>query len=349
VTTTFIVLSVVLLMALGVAMLVAIDHHARLPGPSLRRDHPRIVFVVTFVLMSIIAAILLQLALGVMERFRIFAEEEKPELLPQLREDRFTERMRHFHNEPARYEADFGKKTACFYCHGDYPHSKRAMVRTLLNMHTQFIGCMTCHTDPEKIPESSYKFGWINFSGIEVTGPPYGTSIDPATGLLVATDDYFSKIVTYSDDQGDPRLLELTEDAQEVRDFAQLSGRGDLSEQDAEAIKIRFHAAILRKGRTCSRCHVAENKGYLPFRQLRFSEQRVDDLTSVDIVGIVEKYREFHLPLLYERRIEPADANAAGGDDNAAPQPDTGKVDGVRSQDDTPEDSSISREWGSTP
>ena len=320
-TTVFIVLSVLLFTLLCVATLVMVDHRARLVSSSARRDHPGIGFVTASVLMIIIAALSFEIIVSVGEKFGAFAEPEKPELLHQLREDRFSERMRHFHNEPAQYKADFGKKQACFYCHGDYPHSKQVMVRTLLNMHTQFVGCMTCHTDPDKVAESTYTFGWLNFSGIEVKGPPYGTSINPNSGLLVDTDDYYSKIVAYSDSQGDAQLLELTEDSQDVRDFAQLSASGTLSDQDSEAIKIRFHASIMRKGRTCSRCHTAENKSYLPFRQLGFSSQRVGDLTDVSIVGIVEKYREFHLPVLFERAPTRAGANVAGGDDNAATGP----------------------------
>jgi hypothetical protein len=328
-TTTFIVLSVVLFMLLGIAILVAIDKGARVPGAKPRRDHPRAGFAVASVLLVIIAALLFEIVVAAGEKLGAFVEEDKPELLQQLREDRFSERMRHFHNEPTEYKAELGRQQACFYCHGHYPHSKQVMVRTLLNMHTQFIGCMTCHTDPDKIPERTYSFSWLNFSGIEVTGPPYGTSIDPDSGLLVRTDDYYSKVVIYADDQGEPRLLELTEDSQEVRDFAQLSAEGKLEDRDSEAIKIRFHSSILRKGRTCSRCHAPEDKSYLPFRKLGFSEQRVNDLTDLDIVGIVEKYREFHLPVLYEREPEALDESTAGRGDNESTVSSGETIDGM--------------------
>ena len=64
-------------------------------------------------------------------------------------------------------------------------------------MHTQFVGCMTCHIDPRIKSEESYKFRWLNYSGIEVTGVPYGTDINKKSGYLIDTDDYYSQIVIY--------------------------------------------------------------------------------------------------------------------------------------------------------
>lgn len=301
----FIVLSVLLFLVGAILMMIVMDSKAKLPGgfvsdpfsiAGIRRDHPVISFVTTVCLAAIIFGLLFNLAAVVAGRFRLFQPAEKPELLAQLHEERFTERQRHFHNEPSQNQVDLGKKQACFYCHGDYPHSKKQMVRTLMNMHTQFIGCMTCHTDEEKIPESEYSFRWLNYSGIDVKGPPYGTSINPDTGYLVVTDDYYSKIVVDVEQDGKSQLLELSEDKPEVQEFAALISGGQLSDEDREGLKRRFHALIRNKGRTCSRCHTEESKSYLPLRALGFSDQRIYDLTNLEIIGIVEKYKDFYLP-----------------------------------------------------
>ena len=304
----FIVVTVLLFMGLGIAMVVIMDHKARLPGDfrshpfaiaGVRHDHPVISFLTTVILLGIIASLLFALGATLAERLGLVGEKQhKSALLQKLHEQRFTERMRHFHNEPEQNLVDLGKKQACFYCHGDYPHSKRRMVRTLLNMHTQFIGCTTCHADAEQIPESSYEFGWLNFSGIDVTGPPYGTSLESDTGFLVATDDFYSKIVVRVVEGEDKRLLELTEDNRDVQEFALLVSQDLLTDADREGIKRRFHTAIRSKGRFCSRCHTDESESYLPFRALGFSDQRITDLTNLNLIGIVEKYREFYLPEL---------------------------------------------------
>lgn len=320
----FIVLAVLLFMGLGVAILVAIDSKARIPGEfrtdpfsisGIRRDHPGIAFLTALVLLVIILALIFELAVTLGERFGLFAEKEKPQIIQDIKEQRFTERQRHFHNEPKDDRYTRGKKQVCFYCHGEFPHSKERMVRTLLNMHTQFIGCMTCHIDPRKVAESTYKFRWLNYSGIEVKGPPFGTDVDPKTGYLVKTDDYYSKIVVYAVRNGEEELLEITEDRPEVQEFKAV--REKLSERDREAIKQRFHKRVSEKGRFCSRCHVQEKKSYIPYRRLGFSEQRIADVTNLNIVGIVEKYRKFYMPNLFQKESSLPDVESLVGSGQA--------------------------------
>jgi hypothetical protein len=304
----FIVLTVLLIMALGVAIIIIIDHKARIPGDFVkhplaivgkRHDHPVISFLTATILLCIISFLVLEVSIVMAEKIGLFSsEEEGSNLLDKLHEQRFTEKMRHFHNEPEQNLVDLGKKQACFYCHGDYPHSKTPMIRAINNMHTQFIGCMTCHADEKKISEDTYKFRWLNFSGIEVTGLPYGSDINPETGFLVKTDDYYSKIVIYTTQDEEERLLELTEDNPEIQEFAALVAGGDLNDEDREGLKRRFHKLIKGKGHKCKRCHTEVTKSYLPLQELGFSVQRVEELTNLNIVGIVDKYEDFYMPSL---------------------------------------------------
>lgn len=316
----YVILTVLLVMALGVAIIIIIDHKARIPGDFVkhpfaiigsRHDHPLISFLTTTILLGIILFLVLELAIVLYERIDPFnTQKQQSELLRKLHEQRFTERMRHFHNEPEQNLVDLGKKQACFYCHGDYPHSKKRMVRSLLNMHTQFIGCMTCHVDDNKIPEDNYQFRWLNYSGIPVSGPPYGSSHDPETGFLVKTDDLYSKIVVYTTEDGKERLLELTEDDTEIQEFAALVSDGKLTDEDREGLKRRFHTLIRDKGRKCSACHTHTEKGYLPLQDLGFSVQRVSDLTNLNIIGVVEKYLDFYLPDLMKGSVQYPDTSA---------------------------------------
>jgi len=206
--TVFIVISVLLFMLLGIAILIMIDHKAKI--------------LTAFILAIVILSLLFEISVAFGEKLGFFKEEEKPELLQTLKEHRFSEEMRHFHNVRIDDVVNKGKKQACFYCHGDYPHSKTRMIRTLLNMHTQFVGCMTCHTNEDKIPEDKYSFAWLNYSGIEVTGPHFGISLNPETGFLVSTDDYFSKIVVYAETEDGKTLMEAIEDKPDVQEFLQV-------------------------------------------------------------------------------------------------------------------------------
>ena len=322
-TTVFIVLTVIFFMLFGIAILVVIDHKAKLPDgfhsdpfsiSGLRRDHPMIGFLTTIILGSIIFALLFELTVAFSSKLGFFKEKEQPKILQKLSEQRFTEKMRHFHNEPEEDLINLGKKPVCFYCHGDYPHSKQRMIRTLLNMHTQFIGCMTCHNDPRKIDEKTLRFDWLNYSGIAVKGPPYGTSLDRKTGFLVDTDNYYSKVVAYTSMNGANELLEITEDDPDVKEFIQV--REKLTDKDRESVKKAFHKIVSPKGRFCTRCHVSEDKSYLPFRKLGFSERRVSDLTNLNIVGIIQKYRQFYMPKLFKSNVSLPGVDVLVGKEN---------------------------------
>jgi len=300
-----IILAVLMFFGLGVAIMVIMDHKGRIKGGyqqdlmsiiGKRVDHPVEAFVTMTILLGIISALLWALAATIIGQFGLFEKEQQAELLTTLGEERVVEKMRHFHNAPKHNYADQGKKNLCFYCHGDYPHSKEPMIRTLMNMHTQFIGCSTCHTDPKKFNEKNYRFAWLNYSGIPVKGVPFGTRLEPNTGQLIDTDDYFSKIVVYYKEGKSEKLMELTEDNQHVREFIKI--RDKLSEKDRESIKKRFHSSITHKGRFCTKCHAEEDKSYLPFRQLGFSEQRINDITNLNIIGLVQKYKKFYMPNL---------------------------------------------------
>ncbi len=322
--TLFIVLTVLLFMLLGIAILVMIDAKAQIPGQfgghllsikGMRREHPFISFLTTLILLAIIAALLFELGVTLGAQFGLFVEKEPPKLVQELRELRVTERNRHFHNEPVEEKVIQGKKSVCFSCHGDFPHSKEVMIRTLLNMHTQFIGCMTCHNNPEKVDEESLSFAWLNFSGIEVNGKPFGTDIDPSSGYLLETDDYYSKIVAYSETENGKELLDIPEMDQKAQEYLAL--KDQLSDRDREAVKKSFHKKVSPKGRFCSRCHTREEESYLPLSKLGFSEFRIDNLTNLNIIGLVQKYKKFYLPNLFESEIPLPDIKSLVGGDKA--------------------------------
>ncbi|MDH5432883.1 MAG: hypothetical protein OEY19_02995 [Gammaproteobacteria bacterium] len=315
-----IIIAVLLFFGLGIALMVIMDYKGRLKSETQfgmsfigkRFNHPVEAFFIAIILLGIIVALLGSLVVTLGGQFGLFQEEEQPELLQSLNEERVVEKMRHFHNSPEVISADSGEKNVCFYCHGDYPHSREPMIRTMMNMHTQFTGCSTCHTNPEKYDESNYRFAWLNYSGIEVKGVPFGTELNPATGQLIQTDDFHSKIVIYYNENGQEQLMELTQDNQQVQEFIQI--RDQLTEKDRESVKKRFHSTIAEKGRTCSKCHTSEDKSFIPFEQLGFSQHRIAELTNLNVVGLIEKYERFYMPdLLFSNDTEKDSAKDEAG------------------------------------
>jgi hypothetical protein len=237
-TGTIVISTAVIIFVLFLMLLVVVlDSKARIPGKlrvdhfgitGSRQDHPVWSYLIGSIVLLVIGSVGIQFVISLSSHIPVQMKDKPSALLKSLAVKSASEEARHFHN-PANTLALEGKKSVCFYCHGDFPHFQQRMIRTLLNMHTQFLGCMTCHADPEKIDESKITLEWLNYSGVDVSGPLFGTDYDTSTGFLITTDDYFSKIVPYFNEDQSNKLLEITEDDPMAIDFVkvqdQLKGR----------------------------------------------------------------------------------------------------------------------------
>ena len=333
----FIALAVVLFVFFAIAVLIIIDHKAKIPGPEtddlftvsgIRHGHPVWAWMVSMLLWFVIGSLLLIVTYN-MTKPLFESEEEEQTFLGRVDAEAGAERLRHFHNSPKEAPYSKGNQPVCYYCHGEFPHAEKPMVRTLLNMHTQFIGCMTCHTDSQKVPEEELVLKWLNYSGIKTKGRPFGIDTDPETGGLIETDDYFSKIVPYRQHpDGREELLEITENSDEAREF--IAVRGDLSTQQQGAIKRMFHRQVNPVGRFCTRCHASEDESYIPFRELGFSDRRISALTNLNIVGLVQKYKEFYIPTIFRGGMSKEEQEVLLGEDKPTPEIDEEMLDDPR-------------------
>ena len=203
------------------------------------------------------------------------------------------ERHRHFHNVVAdapKLPEDL--RPVCFICHSDLPHSKNKRIRSLMNLHTQFLVCETCHIKEK--PGTTIVYKWYNPLNPNPPGPFYGTSYDPETGSLSLGKDLISKIAPYY--KKDDKVWSAIEiqDAPMARDFMRVRDR--LTPDQRGGITNKFHEDINAKGHECNQCH-SEN-GILDFKQLGFNEHRIEHLEKLIVVGMIEKYKSWYLPEL---------------------------------------------------
>ncbi len=320
------VVAVLLFVLILILLLVVVDHKAKIPGEErrdllhitgIRRNHPVWSYLIGAVVMTIIGAVGFQLSASMLKNTPLFAENQASQLIKDIAEKKQMEQARHFHNSATAMALE-GDKSVCYFCHGDFPHTEKRMVRTLLNMHTQFIGCMTCHVDPKKIDEDALDLRWLNYSGIEVSGPHFGIEYDGESGFLVSTDDLYSKIVPYMQKGDLEVLLEIRETDPVAIDFVQVQEQ--LKGQDRDLVKKSFHRNVSQKGRFCTKCHTEEDKSYIPFRQLGFSDRRISELTSLNIIGLVQKYKRFYMPELMSPGTDKIDIETLMGPDVEVPQ-----------------------------
>lgn len=197
----------------------------------------------------------------------------------------------HFHNvvaSPRPSEADF---PLCFICHAEMPHNKNKKVRALLNMHTQFLVCESCHLRPPEDGWIVYK--WANPADSNPKGPFMGTRYEGETGMISEVDDKLSKITPFhvALRHGESSTV-LNQDAPLARDFMRVRDR--LTPAQREGVKNKFHRNVQPKGYDCQTCH--RQKGLFDYAKLGFGPKRIADLEHLNITGMLTKYEVFYLP-----------------------------------------------------
>ncbi len=278
-------------------------------GDPRRQNHP----ILSYLIGLIFAALSLVVLAGVL--YHLTFSPYGPELLKSLKDKYFPEAKspileeakrqkdleihRHFHHIVDYPQLPEAERPVCFICHSDFPHTKNKKVRALLNMHTQYVVCETCHIKEQANTQIVYK--WHSPYNENPPGPFLGTSYDPETGNLVQVEDKFSKITPFYQ-KGD--MLESAiqkQDAPLARDYMKV--RDKLTPEQRDGVKNKFHVNVRPKGHDCKDCHA--EKGLLDFKKLGFSNKRIEDLVQLSVKGLLTKYEEFYLPDLF---IEPETA-----------------------------------------
>lgn len=274
-------------------------------GEPRRLNHP----MISYLLGAIFLVLTLGVFVGVVHHLTIshhgpgllrpllekHQEQRRSPILDEAQRLEEYEKHRHFHNvadEPPTLPENL--RPVCFICHSDLPHSKNKRIRALMNIHTQFFVCETCHIKEK--PETTIVYKWYNPLDDNPPGPFYGTSYDPQSGSLSLGKDLISKIAPYFKSGKDDKVWSAiqVQEAPIARDFVKVRDR--LSPEQREGIKNIFHENIKPKGHDCNTCHT--EKGILDFEQLGFVENRIANLKRLVVVDMIRKYDKWYLPEL---------------------------------------------------
>lgn len=274
-----------------------------MPGEPKRLDHPKSVYVIGFIFKIITLSVLIGAIYQVtfsphgpavlVPIQKKMEEKQRSAILEEVRRQEDYEKHRHFHNVVEYPSLPENMRPICYICHSDYPHSKNKKVRALLNMHTEFFVCETCHIEERQDAKVVYK--WYSPFESNPQGPFFGTSYDPETGNLIEVEDLFSKIAPYFEytDRLDTALK--IQDAPLAQDYMKV--RDKLTPEQRDNVKKKFHVNIKPKGHECNKCHA--KKGLINFKELGFSANRTIDLEQLNIKGMVTKYEKFYIPNLF--------------------------------------------------
>ena len=273
------------------------------PRDSAHRNHP----LASYAIGSVFIALSLVVAAGIFHHLTVsshgpellrpiwkkYAEPPESGILAEAQRQKELEQHRHFHRIAPEYPRwPENRRPACFICHSDFPHTKSKKIRGLMNLHTQFFVCETCHIQLE--PGSMVDYRWYSPTGGSPEGPFYGTSYDPETGSLAKGKNLLAKIAPFvkkkEEDHFRPAIL--PQDAPVARDFMKV--REELSPEQREAVKNEFHGHVKPKGHDCKRCHTRDS--ILDFKELGFSDNRALSLKELSVVNMLSDYEEFYIP-----------------------------------------------------
>jgi len=267
-------------------------------------NHPLASYLIGFVFMLITVVVLAgvlyhlafssygpQLLMPVKEKF---FEKPTSTILTEAKRLEDLEIHRHFHNITSFPQLPENIRPVCFICHSDFPHSKSKKIRALLNMHTQYFVCETCHIKEKEGAKIVYQ--WYNPLNDKPSGPFFGTSYDPETGNIAKVKDLLSKIAPYFKTGNTIESAIQVQDAPLAQDYMKV--RDKLTPEQRDGVKNKFHVNIKPKGYECNDCHAKDS--ILDFKKLGFAENRIVDLEELNIKGLITKYKNFYLPNLFK-------------------------------------------------
>jgi cytochrome b subunit of formate dehydrogenase len=201
---------------------------------------------------------------------------------------------KHFHltAEDINLEA-WAKKSSCITCHSPYPHGKKSKAKALLNLHTEFLTCNSCHI--KLVEGEKLKFGWINPTGFTPKGKPYGTALDTTTGLFAGTDDHYSKLTPLKNIEG---IWQPVISQEEVK----IDLKVGIDHEYMQEWHKLHNKTELEHFVKCSFCHSTD--GNIDFKELGFEPARINQLEKLEIGGMFNNYETFYFPDIFEEKFK---------------------------------------------
>jgi hypothetical protein len=227
---------------------------------------------------------------------------EKPKSMSlaawQMKELERKQEHEHFHLGVEDKALDaWAEKSSCIICHTVYPHGRNKQAMAIINLHTEFMTCNTCHL---KLSEKTgLRFGWVNPPGMNPTDKPYGTSIDAKTGYLAPSSNHVSKITPLHLVEG--ALHPYMSEQDIASSMKYMAGKDSYTEEQKKQIVDSMHKDTeIKEFVMCKQCH--SSTGIMPFAQLGFDQTRANQLQQMEIGGMLTNYEIFYFPDLFKQK-----------------------------------------------
>jgi hypothetical protein len=218
----------------------------------------------------------------------------------RIREQEREQVHDHFHllTEDMKIEV-WENRSTCIICHSPYPHGKNLKATAVMNLHTEFMTCHSCHvkvSEPEGI-----RFGWVSPEGLKPKKESYEVPTMAVSEFIAQKGKPFAKLTPFRKVQGVWKPITSEKDVDSAINY--MEDRENNLPEVNKAIEDRLHQGTeLKEFIRCSRCHSAG--GLLNFRELGFEPERIQQLQKMEIGGILTSYDTFYFPKLFEEQFK---------------------------------------------
>ncbi len=204
--------------------------------------------------------------------------------------------LKNFHKKEQSYIISLEDNSSCAVCHKLYPHSANNIVRSFLNMHTGFMRCEACHLNKTKFKDALFE--WETSESVKFSGKPFGTYFNPKTKQSKINQNTISRITIFSQKNKKKMSLSNTSDARKAKTF--MDNEKTISLDDRKKAFTLFHKDIKKKeiSMACNECH--STNGLLDFKKLGFDKIKDRNLRTINLKGLVTKYKTFYFPNLFD-------------------------------------------------
>lgn len=191
----------------------------------------------------------------------------------------------HFHH--IGFDIGPDKRSYCIECHGDIPHDAVKELRAFLNMHAFFISCQTCHVKLEGDKKTGI-FKWYDRMTGEIVASPVQKN-RPGT--------FRAKLIPFEKVNGQFQRIDSDETIKFVREFRE--NEKTLTEVQKSKSKKYIHNIVSKQPYLCEDCHQKENP-LLPLADIGYPKERIDSITSTEVVGMIKNYTKFYMPKMLQ-------------------------------------------------
>ena len=177
------------------------------------------------------------------------------------------------------------------------PHDKVKDIRAFLNMHAFFVACQSCHVKPTAEQKTGIYKWYERATGQIVDSPVNGAS--PGS--------YGAKIIPFIKEGDEIVRIDSQDKIDFVNEYRKMEQT--LTEGQKSKAKKIIHQDISTKPVMCEECHRKENP-VLPLVHLGYPKERVDSITSTEVVGMIKNYTKFYMPKMLHPGVSSPEPSA---------------------------------------